>query len=651
MVVIDFEIRRRGPYLDGQGFGETGAYERIDGWLRFAVDPAHAANATITDLALAPRDDRGRVHFGADVCLLVPADPSLGNHRLFLELPNRGRKLAPRLFNRAPTEVPPTASVLPGDGFLFRHGFTVGWIGWQWDVVRSDALMGLEAPQALVDGRPVRGTTIVRFQPNVVHRTHLLADRVHQPYSAADVEQSDAVLRVRDYDAGEPRVVPRQAWRFAREEGERIVPDAEHVYLADGFEPGRIYELLYATARAPVVGCGLLAVRDAASFLRHGPAPDNPLAGSIERVYGWGMSQTGRMLRHFLFLGLNLDEEGRQVFDGLNPHVGGARRGEFNQRFGQPSVQATPGPGFLPPFDDAGLFARQRELGGMPKVVQTNSSAEYWRGDCALMHVDTEGTRDLPSEPEARIYHFAGTQHGPGAVPLTRYNPNDGARGRFGFNAVDYTPLQRAVLVNLDHWASAGVEPPPSVHPRLVDGTLVPRQAHLNAFAELPGVGGHIPDATHFFRLPVVDPGPDAERGIVRQPVGIGAEYPSLVPAVDADGNELGGIRLPDLTVPVATNAGWNPRDPETGAPEQIMPMQGMTLFLARERAEREAAGDPRPSLAERYASRNAYLERVREDARRLAAERFILEEDIEIAVADAAARYDDAMRASAPIE
>jgi len=652
MGVIGFEIQRRMPYQGGAEFGSTGRYNRVDGLLRFAVDPAAPANHDIVDLELAPRDPSGRVQFQADLCLLVPRHPERGNHRLLLELPNRGRKLLPRHLNRAPSPNPPTAEIPPGDGFLFRHGYTVAWIGWQWDVLRSDALMGLQAPRAMQDGRPVRGTTICHFQPNFAHHSHLLADRVHHPYPAADQDDPGAVLAVRDYEDGEPRVIPREQWRFGRATNGQVVPDREHVYLEGGFEPGKIYELTYTTDFAPVVGTGLLAVRDATSFLRYTAAFDNPCAGTIERAYGFGMSQTGRMLRHFLYLGLNRDESGRLAFDGVIPHVAGARRGEFNQRFGQPSVQATPGFGHLPPFADepqpgaaggeAGLLARQSAAGCTPKIFWTNSSAEYWRGDCALLHVDPTGSADLDPAPEARIYHFAGTQHGPGSVPLVRDNPNDGARGRYGFNAVDYTPLLRAALVNLDRWVGEGVAPPPSAHPRVGDGTAVDRAAVLEAFNTLPGMV--VPDAE---RLPVirrVDLGPQAERGVGRFPAVETDAYPALVSAVDVDRNEVAGLRLPDLTVPVGSHTGWNPRAPETGSPEQIIPMEGITRFFARTAAERADSGDPRPSLEERYASRAAYLDRVRQAATELVAARYLLDEDVDHVVTAAAERYDSAM-------
>lgn len=643
MAVVRCEILNHESYADGVQFGAAGEYERLDARLHFAVDPENPANQAIVDLASAPRDQSGCVRFTSDFCLLRPADPSRGNRRLFLEVPNRGRKLLSGQLNRASSGLTPTRDIPPGDGFLYRQGYAVGWIGWQWDVVRSDALIGLDAPLALEDCRPLTGQTILRFQPNQAHATHLLADRVHHPYPAADLDEAGATLTVRDYDDDAPRVIPRDRWRFARLEGGDVVPDREHFVLSDGFEPGKIYELVYTTDRAPVVGCGLIAIRDIASFLKYDTTPENPLADALDLAYGFGVSQDGRLLRHFLWLGLNLDEEGRQVFDGLMPHVGGARRGEFNHRFGQPSVQYTPGFGHLAPFDDANLLQRQRALGGCPKIIQTNSSAEYWRGDCALLHVVPDGSADLPADPETRIYHFAGTQHGPGSLPLSRESIAEGAMGRYWFNTLDYTPLLRAALVNLDRWVGEGIAPPPDAHPRLDHGTLVTRATALDSMPDIPGL--RLPDPDKILRIRRVDLGDRAGEGVGRFPAVEGERYPSLVSAVDADGNERGGLRLPDLTVPVSTLTGWNPRAPETGGDDLIIPMQGMTLFLRRTRAEREAAGDPRPSIEERYPDRDAFLARVQEEAEALVEQRYVLAEDIDVILANAAERYDFALR------
>ena len=352
MGVVEFSITSREPYAQGQAFGETGSYERLDGTLTYSLDPTHDANAAIIDLDKAPLDNEGRVRFHGDICILTPSNPDRANRRALIELPNRGRKLGPRQFNRAAGEVPPTRAIPTGDGFLFRHGYHVVWVGWQWDVFRDEALMGLEAPEALVDGQPLTGQTIVEIHPNVSESTRLLANRLHIPYSAADLEGQDAMLYVRDWEDGPDSVVPRNRWRFAREEDGAIVPSYDHVYLDGGFEAGKIYHLVYSTTGAPIVGAGLLAAREVAAFLKSSDARLNPLADQIDYAFSFGMSQTGRMQRHYLSLGLNLDEEGRQAYDAMLIHVAGGRRGEFNHRFGQPSVQSTPGFGHRYPFAD-----------------------------------------------------------------------------------------------------------------------------------------------------------------------------------------------------------------------------------------------------------------------------------------------------------
>jgi hypothetical protein len=529
----------------------------------------------------------------------------------------------------------------------------VAWIGWQWDVFRDEALMGLEAPEALSNGAAITGQTIVEIHPNQFERTRLLANRLHIPYPADDIDEPDATLYVRDWEDGPVSVIPRQDWLFAREEDGEIVPSEDHVYLEQGFEPGKLYHVVYTTSGAPVVGAGLLAARDIASFLKHDQSGQNPLAGLVEHAFSFGMSQTGRMQRHYLSLGLNLDEEGRRAYDGMLIHVAGARRGEFNHRFGQPSVQSTPGFGQRFPFADeslldsltgeeAGLLDRQRERGGVPRIFYINTSAEYWRGDGALLHIDPSGEHDLEPAPESRIYLFAGTQHGPGTVPQTRVNTNDGGRGRYGFNAVEYSPLLRAALVNLDRWVSEDTDPPPSRHPRLDDGSAAERRSVILGFEPLPDM--YLPDPERLPVLRTVDLGPRASEGVGSYPVEEGRAYPSFVAATDEDGNEAAGIRLPDLSVPIGTHTGWNPRALESGAPEQIMAMQGASHWFARTTAERIERGDPRPAILERYRGLDDYLARVREAAQELAGQRYVLPEDVDPIVADAAERWDYVM-------
>ena len=646
MTVTHLKIRERQPYLDGHIFGDAGAYERIDGTLTFAVNPEAVANTVIVDLDRAPHDAAGLVHFRADFCLLQPRDPERGNRRLLFEVLNRGRKLLPRSINHAPPELTPTAAIDPGDGFLLRQGWTIAWCGWQWDIIPSPALLGLDAPEALgEDNQPIVGQTIYRFRPNLPSNEQALADLAHTPYPVADLADETATLTVSDWSHGPRTTIPRDRWRFARETTDGPVPEATSIWLAEGFEPGRTYEIVYRTSRSPVIGTGLLAIRDTVAFLRHGTASaGNPAAGRLDHTFAFGVSQSGRVLRQFLHLGLNLDEAGRQVFDGIHCHVAGAWRGQFNNRYGQPGVMDTPGFGHLPPFATAanggkeGLLARQRARGGVPKVFFTNTAAEYWRGDCALLHIDPHNKRDLDLPADTRAYLFAGTQHGAGVLPLNKHNPLDGTRGAHPFNVLDYTPLLRAAFSNLDAWVTAGTEPPPSAVPRLDDGSAILNTAALDTYRAIPGAT--VPESAWLPALRPVDLGPAAAQGIGRFPAIEGEPYPVYVSAADADGNEVAGLRLPDVTVPVATHTGWNPRGERMGGAGQLLALQGSTLPFARTATARSANADPRPTISERYHNRADYLARVHEAAAKLVAQRALLTEDMEMALRAAAERY-----------
>jgi hypothetical protein len=642
MTVSALEITTRSLVLDGRPFGDAGPYEKIAGIIRFETDPALPINRAITDLELAPRNTAGRVESWADFYLLQPVDPARARRRLVLDVPNRGRKVALGMFNSTPRAADPTTPEDFGNGFLMRWGYTVAWVGWQLDVPRRDGLMALSVPAARGASGPLSGRVRCQWRPNARVDTLPLADRYHIPYPAADRDDAEAELTVREH-AGAPRVaVARTAWRFA--------PDASHLNLPGGFEPGRIYELIYRAQDPGVAGLGLLAVRDTAAWLRWGAAAaGNPAAGRLDRAYAFGVSQTGRFLRHLLYLGLNEDEAGREVFDAFIPHVAGARRGEFNMRFGQPSLNATTSVGSLFPFNDAeqrdpvagqrdGLLARLDARGRRPKIFTINTSAEYWRGDASLVHTDVDGTVDVEPPAHVRVYLFAGTQHTPGALPPPAADPNTGDRGRAPFNTVDYAPLLRAALVNLDRWVTDGVAPPASSVPRLADGSAVTAESTAPAFARIPGV--RFPD--RISRPVRLDFGSDWARGIASVlPPKVGAPYVTHVAAVDVDGNERAGIRPLELLAPLATFTGWNLRHPSQGAPGDLMSMMGSTFPFARTAAEREQTGDPRPSLGERYGSRAAYLDRVAAAAGEAVARRHLLAEDIPAVVSRAGALWD----------
>jgi len=550
------------------------------------------------------------------------------------------------MFNSAVRVPDPTTLEDFGNGFLMRHGFTVAWIGWQHDVPRREGLMALDVPRA----PGISGLVRCEFRPNAPVDVLPLADRYHIPHPAAELDDPAARLTVRAHSGAPATAVARTAWRFARRQDGRLVPDASHAHLEGGFAPGRIYDLVYRAVDPPLVGLGFLAVRDTAAFLKWAPAAaGNPCAGVLERAYVFGVSQSGRFLRHLLYHGLDEDEQGRPVFDAVIPHVAGGRRGEFNMRFGQASLNAQESVGSLFPFADElqtdpvtgqrdGLLARLDARGRRPRILAINTSAEYWRGDASLVHTDVEGRRDVAPAAGGRLYLFAGSQHTPGALPPPPADPNTGGRGIHPFSVVDYAPLLRAALVNLDRWVRQGVEPPPDAVPRLADGTAVSAESVAARLAAIPGT--RVPDRVA--RLARLDFGPEAGRGIVTElPPKMGARFITYVSAVDADGNEVAGIRPVELAVPLATFTGWNPRHPEQGAPGDLMSMMGSTLPLARTRAERERRGDPRPSVEERYGSRAEYLAAVRGAAERLVAARHALAEDVDAMVARAGELWD----------
>jgi hypothetical protein len=624
-MVTSLEIHTRAPVLGGKAFGDAGAYEKIAGTLRFEIDPQHPLHRQITDIALAETNPDGRVAFSSDFYVLKPVDTSKSNRRLLLDIANRGRKVAVARFNSATQIADPTQPSDFGNGFLMRHGYTVAWVGWQADVPRRDGLLALEAPRA----KGTVGTIRCELRPNSRVETLALADRYHIPNPTVDIADPGARLFVREHYGAQRSEVPRSDWRFS---------DPGHITIKNGFVPGFIYDAVYRSADPLIVGLGFLAVRDAAAWLRWAPASaGNPCADELERAYLFGQSQSGRFLRHLLFLGLDEDEHGRMVFDAVMPHVAGGRRGEFNLRLGQPSLNASESVGSLPPFDDAAAFAKLNARAHKPHIVATNTAAEYWRGDGSLIHTDAQGTRDDEPLGFVRKYLLAGAQHGAGALPPLEADANTGSKGYHMFNVVDYAPMLRAALVNLDRWVSDGVEPPASVFPRLADGTAVTHESLGAFFRSLPGV--RFPERIE--RPSHLDFGPDVERGIAQYPPRTGAPYRTYASAIDADGNEVGGIRGPELRAPLATFTGWNPRDPQQGAPGDLMSMMGSTLPFPRTRAERERTRDPRVSIEERYSSRAAYIERVRTATRELIAARYVLSEDLEGIIERAGKRWD----------
>ena len=652
MPVTRFDIRLRRPLADGEKFGDVGAYEELKGRLHFAVDPLHPANERITDVALAPRNGAGRVEFAADVSLLLPVERDRCNGRVVVDVVNRGNTVSVPNFNGAtrPAFRPgsdPDPPIDAGDGFLMRRGFAVISCGWQSDVPDVPGLFRLQAPEALDGVWPRKGRVYTQVQGPRDVTDFLLSDRGHLPYPAADVEERDAVLTAHEQLDGEPQQIPRGRWRFGRVVDGRFVVDPRHVWLQDGFEKGRIYRIAYTAVGAPVLGLGLAALRDCASWLKHGAGlPGHPAPGIVRHAYAYGRSQTGRLLRTLVHHDLNLDEAGREALDGIIANVAGGMRGEFNQRFGQnskdrPQMMAHVFPSTDMPTTDAtsgqtdALHRRVDARRSPLKVFYTNSAAEYHRGDASLVHTDPDGQHDVAHGPNVRVYHFAGTEHGLGIWPPsdTQVAPADPGgpveRSQNIRGTIDYGRLLRACLVNLDRWVTAGVEPPPSRHPRVADGTAVAPESLRAAFERIPDASYpryHArPHRADFSTLPP------------RQ----GPSFGSRVSAVDADGNEVAGIPLPEISVPLATHTGWTLRHGEMGGAEQLLVFAGATIPFARTRQERERRGDPRPSIEERYRSREDYLARIRSAAVALSLDGYLLDEDVERSVELAARAWD----------
>jgi hypothetical protein len=645
--VVRLRIERREPVLNGRTFGAAGAYEKLVGKVEFAVDPNNPRNDVIVDLKLAPRNARGEVEASADFYMLKPVDPARGNGRVFYEVGNRGGKSILATFQKAAPSPDPTTEAEFGDGALMRQGFTLLWMGWQWDVPERPGVMRMEMPIASENGRRITGLVRGNFILNERAATAPLADRNHKAYPVLDPASVENTMTVRDDPTAKGTLVAHAKWRFV---------DTGTVAIDGGFEPGRIYDVVYRTADPRVLGFGLSGTRDLLSFIKYDKTEANPARG-VTLALGWGVSQSGRFLRHFLYQGFNEDEQGRKVFDGVFDQVGGAGRGSFNHRFGQASRDALQFfnilfPVDLFPFTDGpetdpesgavdSLLARAERTGTAPKLFHLLTNSEYFNRAGSLVHTDATGTKDAALPANTRVYMIASAPHGPGPFP-PKSNVGGGMVGRAALNPLNYSPAVRALFRALDRWVTDGVEPPPSAYPRFADGTLTPPDR-----AGWPAIPG--------FQLPQqplrafhLNFGPDWSKGIVSvEPPEVGTAFVVRVPAVDADGNVRAGIRLPDIAVPLATQAGWNYRDASIGAPERLAGEIGSYLPFARTRADRTRANDPRLSIEERYRNRDEYVGRFAAATLDLVERGYLLQEDVADLLKHAVEHYDWATKAA----
>jgi hypothetical protein len=620
--VVKIEIRRR---------DDLGTHERLIGRVHFAVDPTLPANRGIADLDLVPTNGSGLVEFAADVLFFTPKEASRARGTVFLEVVNRGRDQSLAIMSGAQQRDLSPESWNLGDRFLLEQGFTVAFLGWQFDVQPSQGLT-FQAPIAPVEG-------VVRESYIETNRGNRSADFA-LAYCASGPARNSATLTFRARMDETPRPLPRDTWQFAA--------DGCSVHLGTGLaeNPGidvGLYEVVYQAKGSPVAGLGLAAIRDFASYLRYGkagaPLRESPVGQASaglrnQKIIGYGYSQSARFLREFVRDGFNADERGRAVFDGLMIASAGAGGGSFNHRFAMPgqagnSVLSVLRPVDLPPFTDDGLLAKARAARVTPKIFYTFSSTEYWARAGSLTHTSDEGQngvmKDAPLAATSRLYFLAGTPHASGALPLIRNQTFQ--------HFINFAPQRwaaRALLLDLDAWIRNESEPPASQYPSIAKGQLVALEdVHFPAVPSFPFV-------SYMPRVWRMDYGPRyaTTKVIAKEPPQLGAPYRVLVPQVNADGNDMSGVRLPEVAVPLGTYTGWNvtvPRLSDLGLRNlgYLSGLIGGFEPFARTKEQREHDKDARPSIAERYTGRQDYLDRVRQAAEDLVRQRFLRREDV----------------------
>ncbi len=646
--VTRIEIDRvESPTFEGVEFGAVGAYEKLVGRVIGEVGPEHRLNRGIVDIGNTPTNARDKVEYATDILILRPVDASRGNGRIFYELTNRGTILSLAVINQAPIRNDPTLAEDAGIGFLMREGYTLVFSGWDVTAPPGGGRFQTTVPIASrEDGSPITGPALEEF---VIDNATTISTRL--TYPAASLNSEDATLTMRRRRADLPIEVPATEFAFADEQTLVLVPTTPGLPPAAGlppepslpteetpFEQGMLYELRY-TARDPLIaGLGFAAVRDLGAFLKRGSpeVDDDPsaLARSGDQLYGFGVSQPARFLRDFVALGFNEAEDGKPVFDGILNYIAGPSGGFFNFRFAQPARTHRQRIGrnyperefpfaYRPTFDDATRSFDGRNLAcrladTCPKIMDVNSSNEYWVKGGSLLHTDTRG-RDLPDPRDVRHYLFSSFPHQSGdGNGICQQPRNDLSPG----------PGLRALLVALDEWVAEGVRPPTSRIPRRGDRTLVPSlPQRVAGFPRIPGVvytglktTGDILIFGRRTRQGILD---------VLPPLRLDDIYSVRVPRTDRDGNEIPGIRFPDVEVPLATYTGWALRAPEFGG-NDLCDQFGQRIPFAATLEERQLSGDPRLSIEERYPSNRVYVRRVQRAAERLERQRLLLDEDVQ---------------------
>ena len=636
---------------DGHSFGNAGQYEKIRGTIYYEVDPENQVNAAIVDLKFAPKNARGMVEFSGNFMLLKPVDMRKANGRLLYEVNNRGRIFTFPSYN-------PQTLEQCGDGFYMRQGYTFLFSGWNWDVTDGQDRFQFEVPYAMNGEQPIRQ----KITAEMVNDRSLksmdaipLATGNSRCYPSANYPNNDQdVLVMRDSPEGERITIPNDQWSYSSVKDGKLIPDARSVSIKGGIQPGKIYELIYEVENPKVVGLGFAGVRDILSFFKFEYQDvsgfSNPLLLdkkrgkelAIKYTYVYGYSQPARFIAHMIMQGFHVDEKERMVFDGARIHVAGGGKGGFNSRFAQTTHYPTHLHGHYMPADyspfnflaeddpasggNNDLLAVAKKLGEVPKIIITNNASEYWGRSASLIHTSLDGSKDASVHKNVRIFMTNGAPHAP-----TRSRHLDVTE--HPLTTIDTGPILRSLLKMLDDWVSKDIKPVDSRYPRLDRGELITAGEHKQKMPVIPGM--RHPGAN--LQPPICDYGPDFwSQGImVNVPPVVMGHYPTFVPAVDKDGNGLGGVRLPDITVPIGTYQGFNPRKHEANAPDYLVRHMGSFWPFSATKEEREKNGDPRLSLEERYAGKDNYVEQVMIETNKLLADRLLIQEDADRIIAE----------------
>jgi len=605
-------------------------YEILKGTFHGELDPKAPANAGITDIRGAPRNTRSLVEYSATFAIARPIDPAQASGLMWYDVPNRGNYwVGPE-----------------------RDGHIRVASGWQGDILPAPNLQTASVPVARPQGHSIIGPAMVRFvnmpagsktQPMVGG----LGKGTPRPLPATlDTHRAQFYRQSAD---GAPLVaIAATDWAFADCDAIPFPgnPDPKKVCLQDGFQRNQAYTLVYQARDPLVLGIGFAATRDLISFLRYAQTDDagaaNPVAGLTQHTIGTGTSQSGNYLRTFLHLGFNADESDRIVFDGINPNIGG-RLVPLNVRFGMPS-------GALEMFeagsegtlwwgdyadtargrDTASLLNRCRLKNTCPKIVETFGSAEFWGLRMSPSIVGTNAQADIALPDNVRRYYLPSVTHGGGSGAFSLKGDGILQGCKLPHNPLPARETMNVALRALIDWVRGAAQPPKSVYPTLAAGDLVaPNSAAMNwrRIPDAPSPEGKI-NPLWDFDFGASFNATDLSGATNVLPPRIRQVLPSLVPRVNADGNETSGVPSVQLLAPLGTYTGWNERvDEGYGANGRCLFMGGFIPF-ATTKAERLAAKDPRPSLEERYRDHAGFVAKVRDVVEKQIKAGWLLPED-----------------------